>query len=58
MTPEQVELMKRAAQNLLDHHKAGRNCDPLGLEWARHILRANPRPLRVEPEPDEKGVKQ
>jgi hypothetical protein len=47
MTPEKQELMRRAAQNLLDHEKAGRKCDPLALQWARNITRQSPRPQLV-----------
>lgn len=35
------DLLIAAAQNLLDHHKAGRKCDPDGLRWARQIIKQN-----------------
>lgn len=39
MTPEQITLMRQAARNLLDHHNAGRKCDPHAVQWARNVLR-------------------
>lgn len=39
MTPEQRELMRQAARNLLAHHEAGRKCDPQALKWAHNVLR-------------------
>ena len=44
MTDEQRELMRRAAQNLLDHAKAGRKVDPHGKAWAENVV-ASIKPL-------------
>ncbi len=35
---ERYELMRIAAQNLLDHSKTGKRCDPEALQWARGIV--------------------
>lgn len=35
---ERDELMRIAAQNLLDHSRTGKRCDPNALEWARGIV--------------------
>lgn len=42
MTPEQFDLMKQAARNLLAHRDAGRKCDPHGIAWAVRLLKQNP----------------
>lgn len=54
MTPEQIELMKQAARNLLAHRDAGRKCDREAIAWAEQLLKANPKPLRPVKD-DEKG---
>jgi hypothetical protein len=41
MTPEQIELMRKAAQSLLDHKRVGRKCDPHAVKWAEQVLRNN-----------------
>jgi len=38
------ELTLRAARTLLDHHEAGRNCDPYAIDWALQIIAANGEP--------------
>lgn len=50
MTEEQVELMRRAAQSLIDHHTVGRRVDPDGLAWARRVVeRTKPLARHVGP---------
>ncbi len=44
MTDEQRELMRIAAQRLLDDHEGGRKVSPDALAWARHVV-ALVRPL-------------
>lgn len=44
MTDEQRELMRIAAQRVIDDHKAGRRCDKDALAWARNIV-AHIKPL-------------
>ena len=41
-TPDQRARIKQAARDLLAAKAAGKKCDPLGVEWAENILRANP----------------
>jgi hypothetical protein len=41
---EQRELLRIAAQRLLDEQKAGRKCDPHTLIWAQGVCR-NIKPL-------------
>lgn len=38
MTAEQLELMRIAAQRILDDHAAGRKLRPDALDWARHVV--------------------
>jgi hypothetical protein len=49
VTPDQVNLMRQAAKNLLAHRDAGRKCDPEGVRWAEQLLKQNPEP-KVAPE--------
>lgn len=42
MTPDQFNLMRQAAQSLLDHQAAGRKCDPDAVRWAQNIVRQQP----------------
>jgi hypothetical protein len=51
MNPEQFELMKQAARNLLAHRDAGRVCDPESVKWAERLLLQNPHEQRQEHEP-------
>jgi hypothetical protein len=44
MTPEQVTLLRQAAQTLLDHAAVGRKCAPESIEWAKQVLENNPSP--------------
>lgn len=44
MTDEQRELMRIAAQRVVDDHQAGRRNDLAALGWAEHVLR-NVKPL-------------
>ncbi len=41
---EKRELLRIAAQRLIDQHATGRKCDPEALNWARGIVR-NVKPL-------------
>ena len=38
MTDEQRELMRIAAQRVVDDHTAGRRIGPEALQWARQIV--------------------
>jgi hypothetical protein len=49
MTPEQFELTKQAARNLLAHRDAGRKCDPEALRWAERLLKQNQAPKTTPP---------
>lgn len=44
MTPEQRELMRIAAQRVLDDHACGRKLRPEALDWAGQIV-ATVKPL-------------
>lgn len=44
MTDEQRELMRIAAQRVLDDHASGLRNDPSALAWARHVV-AHIKPL-------------
>ena len=48
MTAEQLELMRIAAQRVVDDHASGARNDPHALAWAQQIVRTTPplgRPL-------------
>jgi len=50
------ELMRIAAQRVLDNRDAQRGVDPLAIEWAQTVLRQNPphesrTPVRAHLEP-------
>jgi hypothetical protein len=49
MTPEQLNLMRVAARNLLHHEEVGRKCDPHALPWARWVIRQDWPECGMEP---------
>lgn len=57
MTPEQLDLMRAAARTLLDHHRVGRKCDPVALEWARWVVRLDWPKCGMNP-PDKRKAEQ
>lgn len=55
VTPDQFELIRQAARNLLAHRDAGRKCDREAVRWAEQLLKQNPAP-KVVPETEKEDA--